>query len=115
MDEYSLSQHCDTVEDNRPYIMRLIKLWALIIPRILSYKGTTKHSYDSLATQLNKLISITSEMISNLIKVGIVAMGKTKLGILYSKVGTHSIRCRAAMAMYLAGFPIFLIMLIGQW
>jgi hypothetical protein len=46
-------------------------------------------------------------MISNLIKDGIVAMGKTKLGILCSKVGTHSIRCRVAMAMYLAGVPFF--------
>jgi hypothetical protein len=48
-----------------------------------------------------------SEMISNLIKDGIVIIGKTKLGILCSKVGTHSIRCGAAMAMYLAGVPIF--------
>jgi hypothetical protein len=93
-------------------IMCPIKLWASIITQILSYKGTTKNSPISLAIHRNKLISITSEMIFNLIKDGIVAIGKTKLGILCSKVMTHSIRCRAAMAMYLAGDPIFSIMLI---
>jgi hypothetical protein len=52
-------------------------------------------------------------MISNLIKDGVVAIGEMKLGILCPEVTTHSIRCRAAMAMYLAGVPIFSIMLIG--
>jgi hypothetical protein len=52
-------------------------------------------------------------MISNLIKDGVVAIGKAKLGILCSEVGTHSIR--AAMSMYLTGAPIFSIMLIGCW
>ncbi len=96
-------------------IMCPIKLRASIIAQILSYKGATKESPVSLATHRSKCISITSKMISNLIKDGIVAIGNTKLGILCSKVRTHSIRCRAAMAMYLAGVPIFSIMLIGQW
>jgi hypothetical protein len=30
-------------------------------------------------------------------------------------IGTHSIRSGAAMAMYLAGVPVFTIMLIGRW
>eukprot|EP00978_Attheya_sp_CCMP212_P021308 scaffold62029_cov65-Attheya_sp.AAC.1 len=30
-------------------------------------------------------------------------------------IGTHSIRSAAAMAMYLAGVPVFTIMLIGRW
>jgi hypothetical protein len=54
-------------------------------------------------------------MISNLIKDGVVAIGETKLGILCSEGGTHSIRSRAAMTMYLVGVPIFSIMLVGHW
>jgi hypothetical protein len=54
-------------------------------------------------------------MISNLIKDRVVAIGETKLGILCSEVGTHSIRSGTAMAMYLAQVPIFSIMLIGHW
>jgi hypothetical protein len=38
-----------------------------------------------------------------------------KLGIQCLEVGTHLIRSDAAMAMYLAGVPIFSIMLIGRW
>ncbi len=54
-------------------------------------------------------------MISNLLKDGVNAIGETKLGIQHSEVGTHSIRSGVTMAMYLAGVPIFLIMLIGCW
>ncbi len=96
-------------------VMCPVKLWASIITRILTYKGTNKDSPVSLARHRNKIISITSEMISNLLKDGVVANGETKLGIQRLEVGTHSIRSGAAMAMYLAGLPIFLIMLIGCW
>jgi len=54
-------------------------------------------------------------MVANLLKDGIVAIGETKLGIHRSEVVTHSIRSGAVMAMYLAGVPIFSIMLIGRW
>ena len=96
-------------------IMCPVKLWASIISRILSFKGTNQNSPVSLAQHNNKTISITSEMVANLLKDGVVAIGETKLGIHRSEVGTHSIRSGAAMAMYLAGVPIFSIMLIGRW
>jgi hypothetical protein len=96
-------------------IMCPVKLWASIISRILSFKGANQNSPVSLAQHNNKTISITSEMVANLLKDGVVAIGETKLGIHRSEVGTHSIRSGAAMAMYLAGVPIFSIMLIGRW
>ncbi len=54
-------------------------------------------------------------MIINLLRDGVVGIGETKLGIKRWEVGTHSIRSGAAMAMYLAGVPIFSITLIGRW
>jgi hypothetical protein len=45
-----------------------VKLWASIISRILSFKGTTQNSPVSLAQHNNKTISITSEMVTNLLK-----------------------------------------------
>jgi hypothetical protein len=54
-------------------------------------------------------------MVANLLKDGVVAIGETKLGIQRHEIGTHSIRSGAAMAMYLAGVPVFSIMLIGRW
>jgi hypothetical protein len=45
----------------------------------------------------------------------VVAIGETKLGIKRWEIGTHLIQSGTAMAMYLAGAPIFSIMLIGRW
>ncbi len=92
-----------------------VKLWASIVTRILSFKGSNKDSPVSLAQHRNSTISITSEMVANLLKDGVIAIGETKLEIYCSEVGTHSIRSGAAMAMYLAGVLIFSIMLIGRW
>jgi hypothetical protein len=81
----------------------------------LTYKGTTTDSPVSLAFQRNKLITITLEMIADLIQDGIVAINKVKLSILHLEIGTHSIQSGVAMVMYLAGVPIFSVMLIRQW
>jgi hypothetical protein len=68
-----------------------VKIWALIVTQILSYKGTNKNSPVSLILHRKKLISVTSEMITNLIQDGVVAIGETKLGIERWGIGTHSI------------------------
>jgi hypothetical protein len=72
-------------------ILCLVKIWASIITRILSYKGTNKTSSISLVLYRKKLISITLEMITNLIRDGVVAIGETKLGIKHWEIRTHSI------------------------
>jgi hypothetical protein len=42
-------------------------------------------------------------------------IGETQLGIAKHKIGTHSIKSGAAMAMYLGEYPVYMIMLIGHW
>ena len=42
-------------------------------------------------------------------------IGRDHLGYGELEIGTHSFRSGAAMAMYLAGVPVFTIMLIGRW
>ena len=68
-----------------------VKIWASIVTRILSYKGTNQNSPVSLVLHRKKLISITSDMIINLLRDGVVGIRKTKLGIERWEVGTHSI------------------------
>ena len=41
--------------------------------------------------------------------------GKSKLQILKSEVGTHSLRLGSAMTMYLGEIPVYAIQLIGRW
>jgi hypothetical protein len=43
---------------------------------------------------------------------GVAATGKTNLGICRSEIGLRSICLGVAMAMYLTGVPVFIIMLI---
>jgi len=44
-----------------------------------------------------------------------MVIGEEELGIKAMDMGTHSIRSGATMAMYLAGVPVFTIMLVGRW
>jgi hypothetical protein len=67
-----------------------VKIWASIVTRILLYEGTNKNSPIYLVLHRKKLISVTSEMITNLIRDGVVAIGETKLGIERWEIGTHS-------------------------
>jgi hypothetical protein len=91
------------------------KIWTSILTWIRSYKGTNPNSPVSLAKHGNKIISITSEMIVNLIHDGVVPIRETTLRINKSKIGSKSIRSGVAMAMYLEGTPVFSIMLVGHW
>ena len=43
------------------------------------------------------------------------AVGERRLGFPVDRIGTHSIRAGAAMAMFLAGVPCETIQLIGRW
>jgi hypothetical protein len=99
----------------RDKLLRPVKIWASITRRILSYKGTNKNSPVSLVKHKNTIINVTAEMIADLCRDRVVAIGQTKLGIRQSEIGTRSICSGAAMAMYLSRVPIFLIMLIRIW
>jgi len=43
------------------------------------------------------------------------SLGPDKLGYTSDQIGLHSARSGTAMAMYLAGVPVFTIMLLGRW
>ena len=54
-----------------------------------------------------------SKQITNALQDAVSAIGEDALHIAKNEVGTHSIRLGAAMAMFLGGCPVFLIMMIG--
>jgi len=58
---------------------------------------------------------ITQDLLLKEFRSAVDAIGEDKLGFKSSEIGTHSNRTAAAMAMFLANTPIFLIMLIGWW
>jgi hypothetical protein len=54
------------------------------------------------------------ELLSRL-RLAAMTLGPERLGVAPDQLGLHSARSRATMAMYLAGVPVFTIMLLGRW
>jgi hypothetical protein len=69
--------------ENLWWILCPVKILALIVPRILSYKRTNKNSPVLLVKQQNKIISITYDMILNFILYGANMIDCTECCILY--------------------------------
>ena len=88
-------------------------IWAKIILRIMSYKGSTdKSPVNTVRTgKTNKYVT-RKEMLQHLRHT---VNNMTGLGFTGDDVGTHSIRSSLAMALYLAKRPVSTIMLIGRW
>jgi len=93
-----------------------VMAWASIVKRILSYDSTGPLTPVCTVKGSNgKLFQMTSSMMLTRLRAVVKAIGEEELGIKAMDMGTHSIRSGAAMAMYLAGVPVFTIMLIGRW
>jgi hypothetical protein len=90
--------------------------WSRIIRRVCRIPGTTVDSPVCTYQKANGTIGlVTSKQILQRIRDRVTAIGRDVLGFGPDDVGTHSIRSAAAMAMYLAGVPVYTIMLIGRW
>jgi hypothetical protein len=61
----------------------------------------------------NKIYKFTGTQLLRQIRLAASAIGKDILGFSPSDLGLHSAPCGAAMAMYLAGVPVYTIMLLG--
>jgi hypothetical protein len=86
---------------------------AAIIRRIRSYPGANNDTPISAIWRYDSINQITSKQITNTLRDAISAIGEDSLHIAIHEIGTHSIRSGAAMAMFLGGCPVFLIMMIG--
>jgi hypothetical protein len=63
----------------------------------------------------NRLENILSKQVFMALQAVSTVIGSTCQGFEQSKICTHSHRSGAAMEMYLAGVPVYTIMLIGRW
>jgi hypothetical protein len=62
-----------------------------------------------------KGFTIPSSMILLRIRQAVSSLGQAVLGFSPDEVGTHSNRSGGAMGMFLAGTPVYTIMLMGRW
>ena len=98
-------------------VMCPVRSWAKVSRLVLSYSGSDDSTpVNTYFDEDKKIITLlpASEMLSA-IRTTVTRMGVDTLGFTASECGTHSNRSGSAMAMYLAGVPVFTIMLIGHW
>ncbi len=95
-----------------------VRAAAETILRIYSY-GIQSNKIRETPINFIKLGSITYTIPSSLVLIKIRAavkgLGHEKLGFHNDEVGTHSNRLGGAMGMFLAGTPVYTIMLMGRW
>jgi len=89
-----------------------------LIMRIVKYDISPERLKDIQINYVEfdrKGFTIPSAMILLRLRQAVSTLGHATLGFLADEVGTHSNRSGGAMGMFLAGTPVYTIMLMGRW
>ena len=86
-----------------------------IVCQIQSYPDANNDTSINTIWKYDCIDHNTSKQITDTLQDAVLAIGEDSQHIATHKIGTHSIRLGAAMAMFLGGCPVFLIMMIGRW
>jgi hypothetical protein len=93
-----------------------VKIWASIVPRIITYPNSTNNTtVNSFLLPNKKLHLFTGTELLRKLRLAATSIGPDTLGFTAEQIGLHSARSGSAMAMYLAGVPVCTIMLLGRW
>jgi len=95
-----------------------VKAAIAIVLRIVEYDLPPDKLRDTKINYVQfdgKGFSIPSSMILQRIRQVVTHLGQEHLGFTPEDVGTHSNRSGGAMGMFLAGTPVYTIMLMGRW
>jgi hypothetical protein len=93
-----------------------VKIWTKVVSRILSYESSGPDTSVNVFRLDNGNFHKFSgkDLLMHLHRVA-ASLGSDNLGYTPDQIGLHSACSGAAMAMYLAGVPVFTIMLLGHW
>jgi hypothetical protein len=99
-----------------------VRVLAALVIRIRGYASVRNHGTKNVGINAlalehdgNGLEGISSKEVLKQLRDAAAAVGEKRLGFPVDRIGTHSIRAGAAMAMFLAGVPCETIQLIGRW
>ncbi len=93
-----------------------VKIWSKIIKRILSYPESNQETTVNVFKLNNEsMYKFTGKDLLAHLRRAADSLGPNVLGYTSDQIGLHSARSGAAMAMYLAGIPVYTIMLLGRW
>ena len=91
--------------------------WANTVRRVLKIPGATvdSHVCSFFDKNTNKVSLITAEYTRSRLRAMVVIIGEDILGFKASEIGLHSLRSGGAMAMFLSGTSVVVIMRVGRW
>jgi len=93
-----------------------VKIWSKIIQRIIKYPTSNQDTtVNSFLLNNGTIYKFSGKDLLTHLRRAANSLGPDKLGYTPDQIGLHSARSGAAMAMYLAGVPVFTIMLLGRW
>ncbi len=102
-----------------------VQRWARIVQRVRSYTASDASTPVNLFCDFTKINPktmtpgayhrVTAKNIETALRNAARLIGRDNLGFDPEELGTHSLRSGAAMAMFLTGTPVYVIMLIGRW
>jgi hypothetical protein len=114
-DAISHQRSGDTLDEGE---MCPVRAAVAIVLRIVEYKFSSDKIGDVPINYVQfdgKGFTIPSSMILTRIRQAVYSLGHAVLGLSPEEVGTHSNRSGGAMGMFLAGTPVYTIMLMGRW
>jgi len=103
-----------TQHNNQDCELNPIVNWAETVTRLRGYPGY-RDDWEVYKFYDGSFSNITATEMLEDIRAAVDEIGEEILGYTSADVGTHSVRSSLAMLMYLAGEPVYTIMLIGRW
>jgi hypothetical protein len=93
-----------------------VTAWAETVQRVHKIPGAGPNSEVCLFIDANKKITLLrADHVRSKLKAIVHLIGEESLGFQKNDIGLHSIRSGGAMAMFLSGTPVIIIMRVGRW
>ena len=106
---------CSVTQVSTDQAMCPVKVWEKIKPRVISDSG---QGYNALVNTIkcgSVIIKISPKQVSDILKRECLEERNKGYSIEISRVGTHSIRCRASMLMFQGKVKSDTIQIVGRW
>jgi hypothetical protein len=92
-----------------------VRAWASTVKRVLQIPGATENSEVCLFNSSSTITLIRADHVRSKLRAIVELVGEETLGFNKDDIGLHSIRSGGAMAMFLSGTSVIIIMRVGRW
>ena len=112
-DKWDVCVHMFSTDD---HTLNPVAAWAATVRRVRAIPDTTDAAEVCLFQDLQgRTTKITANHVRTKLRAVVDLIGFSELGFYKHEIGLHSIRSGGAMAMFLSGTAVIIIMRIGRW